>query len=256
VTNCHGSGFGGEVDKAAAAKYSWAMTDDTQAEQELAVSPLVARAEAARYALLRRLAPSMRHHLVVNLQPIGMIYDVMERRLRSPEPDLSHVQESAQKINGFARAALSSCLDVVTWLAPDEDAGVSGVEGVRECVGLLATSLSFRGYALRNEVTELPGKVQRAAIRNVLTAALIHATDEYPPPADLMLTATAADEGLRLVLALRLGDGDRGFTQEAGYRQLGWDDVQALAAAESVTLKRDAGTISLTVPWAQAATAS
>lgn len=226
------------------------MTHATQAEHELTASPLVSRAEAARYALLRRLAPSIRHHLVVNLQPIGMIYEVMERRLRAPEPDLSHVQESAHKINGFARAALSSCLDVVTWLAPDDDAGVSGVEGVRECVGLLATSLSFRGYALRNEVTELPGKVQRAAIRNVLTAALIHATDEYPPPADLALTAAAAAEGLRLQLVLHLGHGDQGFTQEAGYRQLGWDDVQALAAAESVRLERDGQTISLTIPWA------
>lgn len=253
MTICHESGFGGQVDKAAAAKYSRAMTHATQAEQEPPVSPLVARAEAARYTLLRRLAPSMRHHLVVNLQPIGMIYEVMARRLRAPEPDLSQVQESAHKINGFARAALTSCLDVVTWLAPDEDAGVSGVEGVRDCVGLLATSLSFRGYALRNEVTDLPGKVRRAAIRNVLTAALIHTTDQYPPPADLMLTATAAAEGLRLTLTRRPGDGTQGFTQEAGYRQLGWEDVQALAAAESVVLRRDANTILLTVPWTQTA---
>ena len=48
------------------------------------VARVFAEAEAARYALLRRLAPSMRHHLVVNLQPIGMIYEVMDRRLRAP----------------------------------------------------------------------------------------------------------------------------------------------------------------------------
>ena len=53
------------------------------------------RAEAARYALLRRLASSMRHHLVVNLQPIGMIYEVMDRRLRAPVPDLAPGPASA-----------------------------------------------------------------------------------------------------------------------------------------------------------------
>ena len=79
-----------------------------------------AEAEAARYALLRRLAPSFRHHLVVNLQPIGMIYEVMDRRLRAPVPDLAHVQDSANKINGFAKAALNSCVDVIGWLAPDD----------------------------------------------------------------------------------------------------------------------------------------
>ncbi len=110
------------------------------------------RAEAARYALLRRLAPSMRHHLVVNLQPIGMIYEVMDRRLKAPEPNLGEVHDSAQKINGFAKAALNSSLDVVTWLAPDEEVLTTAEAGVRECLSLVATSLTFRGYGVRNEV--------------------------------------------------------------------------------------------------------
>ena len=59
-------------------------------------------AEAARYTLLRRLAPSMRHHLVVNLQPIGMIYEVMDRRLKAPQPALAEVHESAHKKIGRA----------------------------------------------------------------------------------------------------------------------------------------------------------
>ena len=126
-------------------------------------------AEAARYALLRRLAPSMRHHLVVNLQPIGMVYEVMDRRLRAAQPDLAEIHESAHKINGFARAALNSCLDVVTWLAPDEEALTPANDVVRECLGLLATSLTFRGYALRNEIGALGGDVRRSAIRTVLT---------------------------------------------------------------------------------------
>src|SRR5436190_15708158 len=98
------------------------MTPDTLAVREPASSlPAATLAEAARYALLRRLAPSMRHHLVVNLQPIGMIYEIMDRRLKAPQPDLAEVHQSAHKINGFARAALDSCLDVVSWLAPEED---------------------------------------------------------------------------------------------------------------------------------------
>src|SRR5687768_8210279 len=118
-------------------------------------------AEAARYALLRRLAPSMRHHLVVNLQPIGMIYEVMERRLRTAQPDLAHVHDSAGKINTFARAALASCIDVVGWLSPDEAIGTPVEEAARECAALLATSFSFRGYALRNEVAAVQGQVRR-----------------------------------------------------------------------------------------------
>src|SRR5512133_2999122 len=166
------------------------MTSATGTLQEQASGPSASPlAEAARYALLRRLAPSMRHHLVVNLQPIGMIYEVMDRRLRAAEPDLSEVHDSAHKINGFARAALNSCLDVVSWLAPDEDVTTTAVDGVRECLGLLATSLTFRGYTVRNDVPAIPGDIRRSAIRNVLSAALVHVTDENAAPADLGLAA-------------------------------------------------------------------
>ena len=154
------------------------MSPNAQPAQEPPAGFVNARlAESARYALLRRLAPSMRHHLVVNLQPIGMIYEVLERRLKAPEPDLGDVHESAQKINGFAKAALNSCLDVVTWLAPDEEVLTTAEAGSRECLDLVATSLTFRGYALRNEVGAVPGQFRRSAIRNVLTAALLYATD-------------------------------------------------------------------------------
>lgn len=228
------------------------MTNATPAAQEPAVPTSVARAEAARYALLRRLAPSMRHHLVVNLQPIGMIYEVMDRRLRAPEPDLASIHDSAHKINGFARAALNSCLDVVTWLAPDQSVTTPVVAGVRECVGLLATSLGFRGYAIRNEVTEVPGEVCRASLRNVLTCALIHATDQSPPPADLALKASAEGDGLRLSLVLRPSEGNQGFANEAAYRKLDWADVQALAQGESVQVQRDGQSLDMLIPWSAA----
>lgn len=226
------------------------MTNATRVVHQPALSPSVARVEAARYALLRRLAPSMRHHLVVNLQPIGMIYEVMERRLRAPQPDLGHVHDSALKMNGFARAALTSCLDVITWLAPDEDASTQVVDGVRECVGLLATSLSFRGFAIRNEVGDVEGEVGRAGIRCVLTAALLHATDENRPPADLVLSASTEPGSVRLELALRATDGGQHFASEAGYRAIEWADMQALAAAESVQVGRSGRSLQMLIPLA------
>ena len=170
--------------------------NESPAQQPPAGLPAGRLAEAARYALLRRLAPSMRHHLVVNLQPIGMIYEVMDRRLRAPEPNLGEVHDSAHKINGFAKAALHSCLDVVTWLAPDEEVLTTAEAGVRECLGLVATSLTFRGYSMRNEVAGIPGEIRRSPLRNLLTAMLMHATDQNPAPADLMLTAEAGAVGL------------------------------------------------------------
>jgi hypothetical protein len=204
-----------------------------------------AEAEAARYALMRRLASSMRHHLVVNLQPIGMIYEVMDRRLRAPIPDLAHVQDSAAKINTFARAALASCVDVVGWIAPDEAATTTVEDAARECAGLLATSFSFRGYALRNEVRAVPGAVRRSAIRHALAASLIHCTDRQPAPADLVLTATAEADGVRVSIAVRPTQGNAGAGSETHYRKIEWADVQALAAADGVQAAQDAEAVVL-----------
>ena len=229
------------------------MTSPARTAQEPAAAkrPPDSHAEAARYALLRRLAPSMRHHLVVNLQPIGMIYEVMDRRLRAVEPDLAEVHDSAHKINGFARAALASCLDVVTWLAPEEDSLIAPADGVRECFSLLATSLTFRGYALRNEVPAVPGQIRRSAVRNALTAALLYTTDTNPAPANLILSAEPDDAALVLELTLRPTEGDKGFAPEPAYRALQWADVEALAGAESITLSRDGPQkMRLSIPWA------
>ena len=72
------------------------------------------------------------------------------RRLLSlaPQPDLRQLQESMGKIHGLARAAVDSCLDVVTWLAPVAGAAVPLDAGVQECTGLLRSSFSFRGFPL------------------------------------------------------------------------------------------------------------
>lgn len=207
------------------------------------------QAEAARYALLRRLAPSMRHHLVVNLQPIGMIYEVMERRLRAPAPDLAHVRDSAQKIHGFAKAALGACIDVVGWLSPDDTVAVPVEEGVRECSTLLATSLSFRGYALRPEVAAMPGTVRRAALRSTLTGALLHCTDHGIAPADLLLAAVVEPDAALISVDVRPKPGEKGFGGEANYRKLSWSDLQALAEADGVQVTGSAQHIELRLPW-------
>ncbi|HUR89509.1 MAG TPA: hypothetical protein VMZ74_10520, partial [Ramlibacter sp.] len=129
--------------------------------------------EAARYALLRRLAYAMRHQMVVHLQPIGMILEVMERRLESPAPELAPIHEAMQKVNMHARAAVQSSLDVVTWLAPEDGQLIAAGAGVQECFDLLRSHLNFRGFAPRNEAAALSQPVSSSAIRGVLPAALL-----------------------------------------------------------------------------------
>jgi hypothetical protein len=204
--------------------------------------------EAARYALLRRLAFAMRHHMVVHLQPIGMITEVMERRLQAAAPDIGQVHQSMAKINGFSRAAVQSCLDVVSWLAPEAGAAIALDAGVQECVTLLRSGFNFRGFTLKDEVGASAVPVSHAGLRNVLPACLLALTDRAASPADLVLSAQSGGDEVILSAALRPTEGPAGFAGDAPYRLLEWTDVEALARAEGIGLQRAGDTARLAIP--------
>jgi hypothetical protein len=206
--------------------------------------------EAARYAMLRRLAYAMRHHMVVHLQPIGMITEVIERRLQSPAPDLAQVQESMNKINGFSKAAVQSCLDVVSWLAPEDGALVALDAGVRECVDLLRSNFNFRGFIIKNEVGSAPAMVARAGLRNALPASLLALTDGASSPADVVLSAEVRPQHAVLSMNVRPTDGSAAFAGDAPYRLLEWREVQALAQADGIGFEHEGEQVRLTVPFA------
>ncbi|RYY96959.1 MAG: hypothetical protein EOO24_20450 [Comamonadaceae bacterium] len=204
------------------------------------------RVESARYALLRRLASAMRHELVMHLQPIGMVAEVLSRRLRAPAPDLGQVNDGVQKISTFSKSAVEACLDVVTWLAPDPAATLPLDGAVKECATLLRSNLSFRGFALRSEVEGLPQPVGRTAIRMLLTATLLAVADSAKAPADLVLSATADAYEAVLTIAIRPTQAEVMPAGDVPYRVLRWDEVEAMADAEDVRVRRTPESVTLT----------
>ena len=198
----------------------------------------VQQIEAARYAVLRRLAPSLRHQMVRPLQPIGLIYGVMRHKLSAAQPDLQSVRQEAEKINDFAKAAIDECMDMGTWLSPEPGVLTRMDTGVGECVGLMATMLHFSGFRLTNEVETLPLMVLRDAVRTVLSAVLFAVTDALSEPAALVIRATAGMA--EVTLSVFISPSGEGSVEryDDGCRMLSWDDVQALSAAAQVMLAR------------------
>ncbi|MFT4992636.1 MAG: hypothetical protein ACI9LD_001835, partial [Polaromonas sp.] len=131
------------------------------------------QAEAARYALLRRLAPAIRHHLVGELQPIGMIATMLDRRLQSDAPNLTHLRENSAALGQLSRTAASTSMNLMSWLAPKNAAVTPLDSGVLDCLSLLTTEFRFRGLAIVNDVTALPVQLNLMALRSVLPAALL-----------------------------------------------------------------------------------
>lgn len=207
-------------------------------------------AEAARYGVLRRLAPSLKHDMVVNLQAVAMMAEVLNARLERGSPAPAEFQASISKLNRLAREAVMNCLKVAAWIQPVEDEGIRLHQGVEECLALLASNFNFRGFTVSKDVAETEFEVSRVALRHLLTAALITLTDAASGPCEVRVKAEVVAGFAEISVRVTPRKDAEGMPFEPGYRLLEWSDVQALAAIESVELVRGSDQIVMRMPRA------
>ena len=198
--------------------------------------------EAARYAVMRRLLPAIRHNIAGSLQPVGMMAAMLERRTQAAVPDLVQLGNSSQALKTLAREAVATSLNLMDWLAPKDNDLVALNGAVEESLGMIATELSFRGFAVINQTSGMQASLPLGIFRSVFTASLIALTDRVENAADVVVTAESTSSWTQLTITLAPG----GRTGLAGmgvraptYRSIDWDDVQALANAEGVSLSHD-----------------
>jgi C4-dicarboxylate-specific signal transduction histidine kinase len=210
-------------------------------------------AEAARYGVLRRLAPALKHDMVVNLQAISMMAEVLSARLERGSPAPAEFASSISKLNRLARDAVMNCLKVAAWIEPGEDEGVRVSVGIEECLALLGTNFNFRGFAIVRELTDSDFEVWRVTLRNLLVGSLIALTDAAAGPSEVRVNAEIVDGFAEISVRLTpRQDKFEALPLGPSYRQLEWADVQALAAAELVELVRGPDQIVMRVPRAVA----
>lgn len=205
-------------------------------------------AEAARYALMRRLLPAIRHNIAGTLQPIGMMSAMLERRMKALTPDLAQLGQNTQALIALSREASATSLGLMTWLAPKDNNLVAVSSAVEESLGLMSTELSFRGFSIANETENLQMQLPRGMLRSVFTASLMALTDGVEGAVNVVVTAEMRDNEAQLTIALEPG-GNPDLLGLGGripaYRSLGWDDVQALADAEGISVSHDARCVQL-----------
>ena len=204
--------------------------------------------EAARYALMRRLLPAIRHNIAGSLQPVGMMAAMLERRMQAAAPDLVQLGKSSQVLNTLSREAVATSLNLMNWLAPKDNDLVAVNAAIEESLALVATDLSFRGFTVDNQTSDMQTSLPRGIFRSVFIASLIALTDRAEGASNVVISGESAGGQTRLKVLLE--PGGRAEVAEMGtpaqvYRSIGWDDVQALANAEGVFLSHEAQRVQL-----------
>ncbi|RYG14863.1 MAG: hypothetical protein EON92_00260 [Burkholderiales bacterium] len=196
--------------------------------------------EAARYALLRRLTPALRHHMIGALQPLGMLAAMLERRSQAPAPDMASITKKSNEMGVLSREATAACVGLVAWITPKTADAVSIADGVKDCLGVLETDLALRGFIAVNEATEATALVARAIMRNVYAAALLAITDAAPGPAEVIMQSRQEGDTQIVSITLKPREAEPMGIGGPSYRALDWEDVEALAKAEGVVLEHSA----------------
>lgn len=214
-------------------------------------------AEAASYAVLRRLMPVLRHDVAGAMQPVRMLLMVLERRLQAPEPDLEAITKNVTSVSALTKQASADCISALEWIGSSQDATVSLRSSVDEATKLLAMELSANGLELVNDVTDDSATAPQSFLRSVLMAALLAFCDQRTAGSTLQVTyaAAAADSHQSGRLELRMlpdnsqeSPASLDFVRK--YRLIDWPDVQAMAQSFSVKLARGDGWLTLDLPVA------
>jgi hypothetical protein len=213
-----------------------------------------ATADAVRYAVLRRLAPGIRHSLMGELQAIQFLAELAARQLQA-SADPAKVQDGLSHIIAQTRNTVSSCRSIVEWLRPDAGATTALGEGITQCLKLAGDDWPLRGVEATTNLQAVDVLVDKAALRELLTASLIALTDMHPGTLDIDVQSAADSDDVELRLHARPADRRSSLPPAEHERRFTWADVQMLAKAHSVPCSCQAHGTVLRLPRIAAAVA-
>jgi hypothetical protein len=210
-------------------------------------------AESARYAVLTRLAPMLRHDVAGALQPLGMLTALLQKRLQAAAPDMVAIAKNGESIHVLGKEAAATCLAVMGWLAPKAEEGVSAQAGAQELLTLMETELFLHGLVGVNDIPADEARFSRLFFRGAFAAALLALCDHSAGAGSVQVGM----QDLHGAAGLCLRFAPDALTPPAQpvqrQRRIGWEDVQALAAAAGVAFAQGENWVALQLPVESAA---
>lgn len=212
------------------------------------------RAEAARFAVLRRVAPMLRHDMAGAMQPLGMIAMVMQRRMQGAAPDMAAIAKNVASIGTLSKEAVAGCMNAISWLAPREDVAVDLQVGTDEVLKLLGIELSASALVSVNAVAAGEAVASQSYFRSVLVGAILAFCDQVSKGGELHVSVAgtgqngAADSQRRLLVKVVSDPAANAPPAADKARRIDWLDVQAMADSFGVQATCGEGWVTLGLP--------
>jgi len=197
-------------------------------------SESIANLEAARYAILMRIGPALRHGLMGQMQGMQFLGELAVRQSK-PGKDPQQFLETIGKMPAQSQAAIARCHALALWLRSNATDVMELATVMEECRQLLDVECSLRGIRLLCSAPSASLVVPRAPVAELLVGCLLAMADETASAATLDVSATPQAGGIELRI-VRTEDGATDLIPAPAYRALRWEDVRALAQAANAGL--------------------
>jgi hypothetical protein len=205
-------------------------------------------AESARHAVLSRLAPMLRHDVAGALQPLGMMTALLQKRLQASAPDMVAIAKSGESIHVLGKEAAATCLGVMGWLAPKAEESVSAQAGAQELLTLMETELFLHGLVGVNDIPAEEARFSRLFFRSAFAAALLALCDHSAGAGSVHVRLLELHGAAGLCLRFAPDALTPAAPPVQRQRRIGWDDIQALAAAAGVAAACGENWVALQLP--------
>jgi hypothetical protein len=202
------------------------------------------RVDAIRYAVLRKLAPGLRHALMGELQAIELSAAIAARMLHAGA-NLAEARDNVGQIQPHCTAAVRTGRSVMEWLRPEEGSTVAIGEGVSQCLKLAGEDWFLRAIEVTTDLQDTDVLVPKGALQELVVTTLLVLTDMYEQSTDLHLVVRAVADRVDVVMQARAAERVASLPVLGQYRKLVWADLKLLADAHGVPCVCEGDTASL-----------
>ena len=183
--------------------------------------------------LFGRVLPALRHALVGELQALRFGVSIVRA---STVP--ADVATAIDRLGDQAGKAIAGADAITRWFQPDEQASIGVDQSIGGCLELVHTEYQMRGILLATDVGTGTSQVRSRSFCELLLACLLALGDDLPGAADVTLRTRQRASALWLTIRGDPAEREGEEPRAALPRRMRWEDVDALARAHSIVLRR------------------
>lgn len=221
-----------------------ASSDTTNPQADGATPNPDDRVDAIRYAVLRKLAPGLRHALMGEMQAIQLSAEYAVRTLDAGT-EFNEARNSIGDIAQHCSNAVKTGRSLIEWMSPEEAVTASVSECVERCLTLAGEDWLLRGIEATTDLPNADAKLPKAMLQELVVTALLVLTDMYDQPADLRVVVRAREAHIEVVVDGRAASRTASIPPLRQYRKLMWSDLVLLASARGVPCVCEGSSVSL-----------